>query len=211
MISLYLDDLINTLSSDEAAIDRLKFSYESYRALSPPKPTYRDFILANSTPEDENQWWGSRLRLLDLLGGESGYNASHILSTIERYREILVPELVILYGREGKHADALHLLTHGLEDFDTAINYCLFGGMSIFQTRLVLTDREEQKKLFKILLDEFLKLENMSERLQQTGMLLEKFGRWLDVTHVGSILPSKLGYVAANVALIGHANPDITV
>lgn len=124
------------------------------------------------------------MRLLDLLGGESGYDVAKVFEIVKKYRDLLVPEMVILYGREGKHAEALSMLTHGLNDFDTAINYCLFGGMSIFQTSTMITDREEQKQLFKILLDEFLKLNDLSMRVQQTSVLLKVFGSWLDVTHV---------------------------
>jgi hypothetical protein len=97
--------------------------------------------------------------------------------------------MVILYGRDARHAQALKLLTHELKDFDTAINYCLFGGLSPFRTSNVISNREEQSELFAILLDEFLKLEDMSERVQQTGALLENFGGWLDVTHVLSVIP----------------------
>jgi len=129
------------------------------------------------------------MRLLELLGGASGYDVAKVFESIKQYRDVLVPEMVILYGRESKHADALKLLTHDLRDFDTAINYCLFGGLSIFQTRDVVTDRAEQSELFAVLLDEYLKLKNMNERIEQTSQLLEKFGRWLDVTHVLSVIP----------------------
>lgn len=128
------------------------------------------------------------MRLLELLGGESGYDVTKIFDIVEKYRDVLVPEMVILHGRSSDHASALKLLTHNLKDFDTAINYCLFGGLSIFQTPTVIK-KEEQCQLFTILLDEFLKLEDVSERIGQTSNLLEKFGGWLDVTHVLSVIP----------------------
>jgi hypothetical protein len=131
------------------------------------------------------------MRLLELLGGASGYDVNKVLDSIQPYRDVLVPEMVILHGRDSKHAEALKLLTHHLRDFDTAINYCLFGGLSIFQTRNVITDKAEQSELFAILLDEYLKLENPSERIEQTSQLLERFGRWLDVTHVLSVIPDE--------------------
>ncbi|KAI5801176.1 hypothetical protein EDC01DRAFT_647017 [Geopyxis carbonaria] len=203
LIFLYLDDLVDTLENNESAIDRLKLSYASYCALESPKPTYHEFIVENSPPSDEDAWWHNRMRLLDLLGGGSGYEVAKVFEIVKKYEDLLVPEMVILYGREGKHAEALSMLTHGLNDFDTAINYCLFGGMSIFQTSTMITDREEQKQLFKILLDEFLKLKDLSMRVQQTSILLKVFGSWLDVTHVLSVIPDSWSIEILSGFLIG--------
>jgi hypothetical protein len=111
--------------------------------------------------------------------------------------------MVILYGREGRHEDALAMLTHGLKDFDTAINYCLFGGLSIYQTSKVITDRAEQRELFSVLLKEFLELKDLGERIEMTGMLLERFGGWLDVMHVSfySFFPCQQGVVKRKLAV----------
>ncbi|RPA93629.1 hypothetical protein L873DRAFT_1815604 [Choiromyces venosus 120613-1] len=198
LILLYLDDLIKVLEEVPSASERLRDSYESYRALTSPKPTYREFIADNSLPlvetdgagdTSETNWWRNRLRFLELLGGESPYDVAKIFGSLVKFREVLVPEMVILYGKEGRHEDAIRLLTHGLKDFDTAINYCLFGGLSIFQTREIITDRDEQKTLFAVLLGEFLKLEDYQERMEQTRNLLERFGGWVDVTHVLQVVP----------------------
>lgn len=193
LIFLYLEDLTDVLDTSPSACERLKDSYESYRALTSPKPTYREFIVDNSPPsfetDGQSDWWRNRLRFLELLGGEGSYDIPKALTRLSRFRDVLVPEMVILYGKEARHEDALRLLTHGLKDFDTAINYCLFGGLSIFQTRKVITDREEQKALFAILLGEFLKLEEYGERLEQTTLLLERFGGWLDLVHVLEVIP----------------------
>jgi len=198
LMLLYLDDLVKVLWELPSASERLKDSYESYRALTSPKPTYREFIADNSLPPvgtdgagdtSETNWWRNRLRFLELLSSESPYDVSKIFSSLVKFREVLVPEMVILYGKEGRHEDAIRLLTHGLKDFDTAINYCLFGGLSIFQTRKIITDRDEQKTLFAVLLGEFLKLEDYQERMEQTRNLLERFGGWVDVTHVLQVVP----------------------
>lgn len=187
LISLYLDSLIETLSSDPTAVERLSLSYVAYRAILPPKPTYREFLAENSSEADT--WWHDRLRLLDLLGGDTSYDVPSVLEKVQTFQDFLVPEMVILHGRTGQHKPALSLLTHSLNDFDTAINYCLFGGLSLFQTRSVITRRQEQETLFNILLDEFLKLEDPSVRIEQTGGLLRRFGRWLDVVHVLDVVP----------------------
>lgn len=147
----------------------------------------------------EADWWRSRLRLLQLLGGNQGaassYDVGQILKRLGRYESELVPEMIILNGRQGRHEEAIRLLTHGLGDFDMAISYCLRGGSSIFGS---LTDnipgipyptRDEQAKLFGYLLTEFLRIEDVNDRIERTGELLERFGAWYDVSYVLSILP----------------------
>ena len=167
-------------------------TYETYRALRPPKPTYRQFITENALGTD---WWDNRLRLLQLLGGHhsaaSQYDVSAILGRLEPYRQELVPEMIILNGRKGRHAEAIRLLTHGLGDFDTAISYCLLGGSSIFRpasgeiVKDALPTHEEQAVLFNNLLDEFLRIEDLSDRIERTAELLERFGGWFDISRVG--------------------------
>lgn len=195
LIMLYLDDLIDVLTTNSDATERLKNSYESYRALDNPKPTYRQFINDNlpATVPDANSsldaWWYNRMRLLELLSSRIEYVVPEVVTKVSQFREALVPEMVILYGRERRHEDAIRLLTHGLKDFDTAIDYCLFGGLSIFDTRDIITDRDEQKALLGILLKEFLGLHDLNERIQQTSNLLERFGSWLDVLQVLELVP----------------------
>ncbi|KAI9739272.1 MAG: hypothetical protein M1834_007485 [Cirrosporium novae-zelandiae] len=197
LVGFYLDTVISTLEKSEEARTILSVSYETYRALRAPKPTYRQFISENST---KDEWWQNRLRLLQLLGGsyDSGfsYDVSAVLTRIAPFEKELVSETIILDGRQGHHQQALRLLTHGLGDYDTAIRYCLLGGSSIFHpsSRTLPADaipsREEQSKLFDYLLTEFLKIEDVSEQLDRTSILLERFASWFDVTHVLSIIPN---------------------
>ena len=175
-------------------------TYETYRALHPPKPTYRQFITDNAI---NSEWWNSRLRLLQLLGTNQGatssYDVPSILSRLTPYEKELVPEMIILNGRQGRHEEAIRLLTHGLGDFDTAISYCLLGGSSIFRPasgfvpQESIPSRDEQAKLFSYLLHEFLRIEDLSDRIERTGELLERFGGWFDVATVSTasvLLPS---------------------
>jgi vacuolar protein sorting-associated protein 3 len=171
-------------------------TYETYRALRAPKPTYRQFIADNSI---KAEWWNSRFRLLQLLGSSYGeastYDFEGILARLAPYEQELVPEMIILNGRRGRHEDAIRLLTHGLGDFDTAISYCLLGGSSIFRPASgfvpeeAIPSREEQAKLFGYLLHEFLRIEDLSDRIEQTGELLERFGSWFDVLDVRLSFP----------------------
>lgn len=195
LIAYYLDIVIHKLESSDEARTILSQTYESYRALRPPKPTYRQFITDNAIQEE---WWHSRLRLLQLLGGShsaSDYDVEKILARIEPFTEELVPEVIILDGRQSHHQEALKLLTHGLGDYDTAINYCLLGGSSIYhpisgsRAPETLPSREEQSKLFGFLLAEFLRVKDISDRVEQTANLLERFGGWFDVDYVLSLIP----------------------
>lgn len=195
LIAYYLDIVIHQLEISNETRAILAQTYESYRALRPPKPTYRQFITDNAIQEE---WWHSRLRLLQLLGGShsaSDYDVEKILARIEPFTEELVPEVIILDGRQSHHQEALKLLTHGLGDYDTAINYCLLGGSSIYhpisgtRARNTLPSREEQSKLFGFLLAEFLHIKDISDRVEQTANLLERFGGWFDVDYVLSLIP----------------------
>ncbi|KAL8868563.1 MAG: hypothetical protein Q9174_004909 [Haloplaca sp. 1 TL-2023] len=196
LITYYLDSVLNVLESSGEARSILAQSYETYRALQAPKPTYRQFIMDNAIP---TAWWQDRLRLLELLGGSHGsdltYDLGKILERLESYQEYMVPESIILDGRQGRHQQALRLLTHGLADYHTAINYCLMGGASMFHPisgslePSEASTREDQAVLFGYLLTEFLKIEDSHNRLERTSELLERFGSWYDVKHVLAMIP----------------------
>lgn len=196
LIAYYLEIVTSKLEESEQARRTLAQSYASYRALRSPKPTYRQFITDNSIDEE---WWHSRLRLLQLLGSNQGsasqYDVAAILARIAPYTKELVPEVIILDGRQSHHEEALRLLTHGLGDYDTALNYCLLGGSSIYHpvsgtmAREILPTRDQQAELFGFLLSEFLQIRDISNRVEQTSNLLERFGGWFDVEHVLSLIP----------------------
>ena len=193
LIGYYLDSVLNVLEHSEQARDSLKQSYATYRAMKPPKPTYLNFIAQNTPPE---LWWQSRLRLLQLLGGGSYAASSHhtakhltysiptVLERLAPFSSYLVSESIILDARQGRHKEALRLLTHGLGDYDTAILYCYFGGpaptASFPADASSLPSHDEQKNLFSYLLHEFLRIEDVVERLERTSELLGKFAAWFD-------------------------------
>ncbi|KAL9128292.1 MAG: hypothetical protein Q9217_002997 [Psora testacea] len=196
LISYYLDSVLTVLASSEDARNRLAQTYEFYRALRPPKPTYREYITANALSD---AWWQDRLRLLELIGGSHGsdfsYDVSQVLSRIEPFEQDLVPESIILDGRQGRHKQALKLLTHGLGDYHTAVNYCLLGGASIFHPTqgsmapLTRPSQEEQALLFGYLLIEFLRIEDVSDRLERTSELIARFSSWYDIYQVLNLIP----------------------
>ena len=199
LIAFYLDTVIDELETNPSSRETLLQTYETYRILHSPKPTYRQFITDNALDEE---WWHARLRLLQLLGSNqpatSSYDVPSILSRLQPYVQELVPEMIILNGRQGRHQEALRLLVHGLGDFDTAISYCLYGGSSIFRPsgsgyvpQSELPTQAEQSRLFNCLLQEFLRLDDLAQRIEQTGELLKRFGGWFELGDVLAIVPDE--------------------
>jgi hypothetical protein len=120
LIYFYLDTVTEAIADPStSAGDILLTSYHTYRALSPPKPTYSQFIHDNSLPDT---WWQNRLRLLQLIGGSSVYDVEALSNRLEPYSEVLVPEMIVLAARRDEHQKALKLLVHGLADFDTVLS-----------------------------------------------------------------------------------------
>ncbi|KAI5867165.1 hypothetical protein GGS23DRAFT_164166 [Durotheca rogersii] len=213
LITYYLDIVTSHLRTSAEAHEVMLATYAAYRALHPPKPTYRQFLTENAPADDEA--WHSRLRLLQLLGGSYDYDSTAIrerLSGLDSAGEdLLVPETIILDGRERNHENALRLLVHRLGDYDTAVAYCLRGGASIYTIYQAPAQQpppsgpaslkaprrrdstpptqDEQARLFRALLGEFLELEDVGDRVEQTGLLLERFGGWFDVTDVLAAIP----------------------
>ncbi|KAF3760136.1 hypothetical protein M406DRAFT_296782 [Cryphonectria parasitica EP155] len=198
LITYYLDIVINQLRSSAPAREAMASTYLAYRALRPPKPTYRQFLQENAPPEDEA--WQGRLRLLQLLGETHEYDfkairarISDALPAARAEEQLLVPETIILDGRERRHESALRLLVHRLGDYDTAVSYCLRGGASIYTPhpgrRASMPTEDTQAGLFRVLLREFLAIEDVSDRVEQTGALLERFGGWFDVMEVLEQIP----------------------
>ena len=112
---------------------------------------------------------------------------------MEPYKQLLVPETIILSGRQGRHEDAMRLLTHGLGDYDTAVSYCVLGGASTYssiaqqESQRRLPSHDEQEALFKFLLQEFLSISDLNERTTQTTELLGRFAGWFSIEHVSRL------------------------
>lgn len=213
LVTYYLDVVVNQLQASSDARDAVLSTYDTYRALQPPKPTYRQFLTDNAPPGDEA--WHSRLRLLQLLGGKYDFDSAVIRDRITSLdsiaHDLLVPETIILDGRERNHENALRLLVHRLGDYDTAVAYCFRGGASIYSIYQAETHnlppaspenlrapkrrdsapptQNEQARLFRALLGEFLQIEDVGDRVEQTSLLLDKFGGWFDVSDILSVIP----------------------
>ena len=205
LIGYYLDSVLNVLETDETARESLSQSYSTYRALEAPKPTYMGFVTQN-TPQES--WWQARLRLLQLLGSgsyatsatsskELTYSIPMVLERLAPYSSYLVSESIILDARQGRHREALKLLTHGLGDYDTAVRYCYFGGPTPASSTTIdadsLPSRESQQKLFAYLLTEFLAIDDVEVCLERTSHLLGTFATYFDPLIVFDQIPAGWG------------------
>lgn len=193
LINYYLDVVLGDLQLPERR-NAVIGAYELYRSLQAPKPSYHHFLAQNAPNDDEA--WDCRLRLLQLLGGANEYDAKAINSRIASLPgDLLVPEVTILASRESNHAEALRLLVQKLGDYDSAVLYCLRGGTSLFSSEAAnglaqkSVNVEEQRELFAMVLREFLAIEDVSSRVEQTGLLLDRFGVWYDVAEVLQLIP----------------------
>ncbi|UNI24441.1 hypothetical protein JDV02_010184 [Purpureocillium takamizusanense] len=208
LITYYLDVVLGDLESSAASREAVLSAYNAYRALQAPKPTYHHFLRENAPENDEV--WQSRLRLLQLLGGAHEYDSGAIKARITSLPgDLLVPEIIILAGRERHHEDAIRLLVHRLGDYDTAVAYCLRGGASVYvppETRRrgdSLPELEQQERLFQVALREFLAIDDMGDRVEQTGALLERFGGWFDVVEVLQLVPDSWSVEVVAGFLVG--------
>jgi hypothetical protein len=196
---------LNVLEHNTNARESLAQSYSTYRALEAPKPTYMGFITQNAPQE---AWWQARLRLLQLLGSgsyatsttsakELTYSIPMVLERLAPYSQYLVSESIILDARQGRHKEALKLLTHGLGDYDTAVRYCYFGGPAPASSTTIDADslppRESQQELFAHLFTEFLVIEDVEARLERTSHLLGTFATYFDPLTVLDQIPPDWG------------------
>ncbi|KAF3249456.1 hypothetical protein TWF192_005531 [Orbilia oligospora] len=182
--------MIADLENNPNLKEDVHLTTEFYRALHPPKPTYSEFLNDNARGEE---WWRNRAVLLDFLSGPTPYNVAEVAAKVEPWKEVLIAEMVIFYSKEQNHEEVLKMLCHSLKDFDTAINYCLYGALSMFQRSrsgsIQPLPRDEQSRMLNILLVEFLNISDYEARLEQTSSLLDRFGGWLDVQHVLNVIP----------------------
>lgn len=90
--------------------ESVEASILSFRDHPEPKPAYTEYILRRNALENESEgttkFWKVRLKLVELLQSGLNYDAVTVLERIEQRKDLLLAELVILYGR------VLPLLNH---------------------------------------------------------------------------------------------------
>lgn len=190
LVLLYTNDVIEVVESNEEARQEIIQSYEEYRALQPPKVAYTLFLEDRKSQSKSQEAINMRLKFLNILQSDSDYDLEEVHRRIKPHEDFLITEMVILNGKLSHHHSALHILCHSLADYDTAIAYCLYSGHSIYATSSapMVVSEEQQSVLFGMLLQEFLKLKSVDERIKCTKRLLDGFGKHLDLQFVRSIL-----------------------
>ncbi|KFY89596.1 hypothetical protein V498_06375, partial [Pseudogymnoascus sp. VKM F-4517 (FW-2822)] len=195
LLAHYLDVVLGHLRDDPGAREALEGGYETYRALPTPKPPFRAWMAEYHSALAEEPWWAARVRMLQLLGAEGAdYDVDEVRKRVEPLADALVLEMIVLCSRRGAHEDALRLLVRGLGDYDGAIRYALLGGGGTYHPvsgalQGAAGGVEEQRRLFRGLLGEFLGIEDIGERVEMTGVLLGRFGGWFDVMEVLGLAP----------------------
>jgi hypothetical protein len=83
--------------------ESVEASISSFRVHPEPKPAYTEYILQRQVRQDDTPetaaFWKMRLKLVDLLQSGLNYDAITALERIANRKDLLLAELVILYGR----------------------------------------------------------------------------------------------------------------
>jgi hypothetical protein len=100
---LYINDVLSALDHD-AIRSSVESSISLFRSHPEPKPAYTEYILNRPASTEEEageitQFWKVRLKLVELLQSGLHYDAAYGLERIEQRKDLLLAELVILYGR----------------------------------------------------------------------------------------------------------------
>ncbi|ODQ52457.1 hypothetical protein SAICODRAFT_81093 [Saitoella complicata NRRL Y-17804] len=189
LVALYAEDILTRLENEDIRT-QVEYSVSQFRAASRPKPSFIGFLqetVSSIGDQDYKKFVQTRLKLLDFLQADVHYEAQDFFESVQQRESLLPAELVILYGKFGRHVDALRLLCHDLKDFQGAEIYCLHGGLSMSELKRPVRGAEAAKvrrELFTMLLSELLALENRDEQMTQTSDLLEKYCAYFDVADV---------------------------
>jgi len=100
---------------DNAEIrESVELSISSFRDHPEPKPAYTEYILRRKPTENESAdaitFWKIRLKLVELLQSGLNYDVPTALARIEQRKDLLLAELVILYGRVCSFQDLSNVL-----------------------------------------------------------------------------------------------------
>ncbi|KAK8864291.1 hypothetical protein IAR55_001537 [Kwoniella newhampshirensis] len=121
-----LDCLLNeagSLAEDDGVKYHLEELETEYKLESEPRP----FIVFLAYVAPDTPIKRVRLKLLLFLQGSPFYDLEAAAKRLEGM-PLLKPELAVVYGRLGKHRQALHLLAREIGDSLSAQAYCTQGG-----------------------------------------------------------------------------------
>ncbi|KAF9924955.1 transforming growth factor, beta receptor associated protein 1 [Mortierella alpina] len=143
-----------------------------------------------------------RVKLCVFLQSSTLYDAAEVLSEVEAI-PVLLFEKAILLARISKHKDCIEVLVKGLKDYQGAELLCLNGGamkISKKSSKAMVNDGSPpkesaaessmRKKLFMILLQEYLIMPQDQGGMVLTLHLLNSQSSYLDISEVIHLLPT---------------------
>lgn len=99
---LWVNDVLEALDN-ELIRESVRVSVSSFRSYPEPKPAYTEYILRRQPADDESieiqAFWKVRMKLVELLQSGLNYDPAIALDRVETRKDLLLAELVILYGR----------------------------------------------------------------------------------------------------------------
>ena len=102
LLLLYINDILSGLDLPEIR-ESVRLSISSFSDHPEPKPAYTEYILRRELSDNESvetsAFWKVRLKLVDLLQSGLDYDAVAVIERIQERKDLLLAELVILYGR----------------------------------------------------------------------------------------------------------------
>lgn len=134
---IYLDFLVNiknlkVMFNQFFVYFLIKFCFKNEKYVTQLVGMHLDKILEllRTPMDDRNSQWNEkvekeRLDFQNILENSTEFKAQSILAKLKEFEDTLQMECVILYGKIEEHEKALKILVYNLEDYVTAMNYCL--------------------------------------------------------------------------------------
>ncbi|KAG5513324.1 hypothetical protein PMAC_001387 [Pneumocystis sp. 'macacae'] len=192
LLLIYVNEIISFLEVPLIK-DIVKRSIIDYTELRNDNLSYFEYLSTFMIETDKRykEFVLNRTKFVQLLQSAFDYDSELLLKSLHSHKDLLLIELVILYGRSLKHEEALAILVQTLKDYKTSEIYCYRRGLSL---ELCYDNQEAQdfflqrKSFFKMLLDQYLKLSDYNERFFRISFLLRRWGSYLDVIYVLKVI-----------------------
>ncbi|EJC97726.1 uncharacterized protein FOMMEDRAFT_162532 [Fomitiporia mediterranea MF3/22] len=123
LVDVYIDQLLQFVT-DETTAKLWRAKASSYASSHNDVPFLLYF--ASTTPESESR--NTRLKAALLLQGSNLYDVEKVLARIRAQEKVLRIEMAILYGKLGRHEEAISTLVRSVHDPTSAEAYCTLGG-----------------------------------------------------------------------------------
>ncbi|QSL66996.1 hypothetical protein MERGE_001383 [Pneumocystis wakefieldiae] len=192
LLLLYSDEIINYLQIPLIR-DATERSIKDYSESNDDKMPYFEYLSTCMIENDEKyqKFVSNRIKLIEYLQLVSDYDFELVLKHLYSQKDLLLIELVILYGRFSRHEEALTILVQILKDYKTSEIYCYHRGLfvrSYYDNKDSDQFLSQRKKLFRILLDQYLKLPDYNQRFLRISFLLRHWNIYLDAIYVLNVI-----------------------